>query len=117
MALISYKRMLLLFLSYMALLFIGAAIMMCIESFAKDEIEIEKQTNYTLIKEYLESKLNINISYENITDIHSQLLSSNFMITSTKRKSSWRKRIGFESLMKWKYFSSISLSTIGESSF
>eukprot|EP00112_Aurelia_sp_Birch-Aquarium-sp1_P006307 Seg1698.9 transcript_id=Seg1698.9/GoldUCD/mRNA.D3Y31 product="Potassium channel subfamily K member 9" protein_id=Seg1698.9/GoldUCD/D3Y31 len=97
----------------MALLFIGAAIMMYIESFSKDEVKIEKHANYTLMKEYLESKLKINISYENITEIHLQLSSSNFVIVSTKKKRSWRKEISFQNLLRWKYFSSISLSTIG----
>ena len=113
MAFFSYKRIILIFMIYITFIFIGAAVMMHIESFAKDEVKLEKKTNYTLMKEYLECKLNISISYENITEIHAQL-SSHFTITSTKKKRSWRKEISINTFLRWKSFSEVSISTIGE---
>ena len=113
MAFFSYKRLIFIFMIYNAFVLIGAAVMMYIESLAKDEVKIERQTNYTLMKEYLELKLNMNISFENITEIHSQL-SSNFTITSTKKKSSWRKEISLSTYFRWKSFSEVSISTIGK---
>ena len=111
----SWKKVLVIFLVYYALLYIGAAIIMYIEA---NELEPTPSAgNITQpLAHLIEEELNVTA---NSTVIKRVIELSREITEKSKREKDleWRREISWSVLYKWRYFVHITLTTLGKEMF
>eukprot|EP00112_Aurelia_sp_Birch-Aquarium-sp1_P012280 Seg2582.2 transcript_id=Seg2582.2/GoldUCD/mRNA.D3Y31 product="Potassium channel subfamily K member 3" protein_id=Seg2582.2/GoldUCD/D3Y31 len=107
-----WKRALKVFLVYYILLFVGAVIIMFIEATGVEDENIET-TNITeplerLLKSGFNWRVNVS-SVEKVIELSNDIRKRRERIQEVK----WRKKISWKTMYKWRYFTHITLTTVG----
>ena len=106
-----WKKGLVTFLIYYALLFIGAAVMMYLEA---DGLGSQNEFNATKeLENFFTSKFNLSFNDSSLKDIM-KLSSSLSSKMASREKQEWKKTISWKTFYKWRYFTHITLTTVGE---
>ena len=106
-----WKKGLVTFLIYYVLLFIGAAVMMYLEA---DGLASQNEFNATKeLENFFTSKFNLSFNDSSLKEIMklSSSLSSKMV---SREKQEWKKTISWKTFYKWRYFTHITLTTVGE---
>lgn len=113
-SLICWRKGLILFAVYYALLFIGAAIIMYIEANALQAKSAEDTVNITKpLQHLLESEFQLALNESSllrIMNMSNQLYEKSKKIKDRK----WKKSISWSTLLKWRHFTQITLTTVGK---
>ena len=100
------------FIIYYIILFIGAAIIMYIEAEELKEIPLKDNTTKKL-EGMLKTELNISVNRSTLDKLIA--ISSKIALETKKQKDQqWKRRISWGTLHKWKYFTHITLTTVGK---
>ena len=111
----SWKKVLVIFLVYYALLYIGAAIIMYIEANELEPTPSAGNITQPLVH-LIEEELNVTA---NSTVIKRVIELSREITEKSKREKDleWRREISWSVLYKWRYFVHITLTTLGKEMF
>ena len=72
----------------------------------------EAPSNLTKIQSYIQQVLNL--THINLTQVEKIAVFSAKYYTPSGSSESWRNRISVENLLKWRYFTEITVSTVGK---
>ena len=101
------------FLVYYILLFVGAAIIMLIEAKGVEDEDVQTMNITEPLERLVKSGLNgtVNAStVEKVIELSNDIQKRRKRIQEVK----WRKEISLKTMYKWRYFTHITLTTVGK---
>lgn len=106
-----WKKALLTFIIYYIILFVGAAIIMYIEAVGLRRIPIRENITEPL-KKLFETELQVSTNRSTLEKIIaiSRKISEE---TKAEQARQWKREASWETLYKWKYFTHVTLTTLG----
>ena len=107
-----WKRALVIFMIYYALLFVGAAIIMYIEAAGLRESTHTSVNSTKTVEEFFTREFSVQInksSINRVLKLSQQIERQEQWVAST----SWKKEISWKTLYKWRYFTHTTLTTVG----
>ena len=107
------KTLLKIFILYLAVTYISAAIFMLIEFKGLDDKKSIRSINSTFIKNVIEKRLNLKTNCSDTNEIIS-IVSDGLRKLDKFKKSEWKKKIGWNTFFRWLYFVRISAATVGK---
>ena len=108
-----WKKALMIFLIYYILLFVGAAIIMLIEAKGVEDEGVEIMNITEPLEKLLKFGFNGTVnasSVEKVIELSNDIRKRRKRIQEVK----WRKEISLKTMYKWRYFTHITLTTVGK---
>ena len=108
-----WKKALVIFLIYYALLFIGATIIMYIEAAGLERDENNPSNSTKIVDEFFMKEFNLQLNMSKINRIL-QLSQEIALHKEKNEKTHWKRKISWKTMYKWRYFTHTTLTTVGK---
>ncbi len=114
MRLRKWQQVLILFVVYYVIIYIGAAIIMYIEAkgLEGDDYNDDTANSTEILRGLLNREANITTNETNINEI----IKMSYKIYTKAKKvknQKWKKKISWATMFKWRYFAHVTITTVG----